>query len=621
MTSGKDSGRGGIGRLLRAGPSPKGRRRGVASFLWFLLLAMSLRGIAAVRIDPVAFDSAVYFEMADLIRADRWSEALAYAYPPLFPALIASVQRVGVSAETAGLVIALAADLLVLIPLVAIGRTAAGEAAAWGAAFLWAIHPYAIHLGVQALADAPTAIFVALALWAGLRALDEGRLLWALGAGVASGLAYLLRPEGIEPALALAALYIRQGNPATGHNSGASAPASARGPGGWALGRSAMRRVAWAMAPLVGWVIVASPYIVYISVEAGSITLSKKKSTSAMFHSLTSLQHTQGQRSREETAVPRTSSPLAAVGTQTRSEERRAKGDMATEATSTGGAPNIMAPQGSPVLQPSEKASDHSSKVAGARRQSWLRWMARSTYIFQKPLVNGIGPVILFFGFLALWSHRSQRAEGSSTARALLIGLLGLHLAILLGLAADHGATYLGGHHFFLMVLYALPFAGAGLASTLTWGTGRLRAPRWLAVVTLACFVAVTIGWVVTRRPGRGVAVRPAAAWIRTQAAGTPVVMTNITKLTYHAGAERVEPDGPYDDVLRNARARSAQFLVFYPDLMPHDFLARLHSADLELVKTFPEPSPSAPDQRLEVYRLLPRPEPQPPLPPPPSGR
>jgi len=83
--------------------------------------------------------------------------------------------------------------------------------------------------------------------------------------------------------------------------------------------------------------------------------------------------------------------------------------------------------------------------------------------------------------------------------------------------------------------------------------------------------------------------------------------VTDIAKLTYHARAERVDLGGTYDDILLRSRARSAHFVVFYPDLLPqvsHDFLTRLSSADLELAKIFPEPSPSAPDQRLEVYRL-----------------
>ena len=101
--------------------------------------------------------------------------------------------------------------------------------------------------------------------------------------------------------------------------------------------------------------------------------------------------------------------------------------------------------------------------------------------------------------------------------------------------------------------------------------------------------------------------MREAAAWIRSQVAGTPVIVTRLAKLTYHAKAERVDLAGTYDEVLRHARARSAHFVALYRDLVrltSPDFLDRLPSPDLELVKVFPEPSPTAPDQQLEVYRI-----------------
>jgi 4-amino-4-deoxy-L-arabinose transferase-like glycosyltransferase len=615
--------------------------------LWLLLLALALRGILWLRIDPVTFDSAVYFEMADLVRGGRWSEALAYPYPPLYPVLIAGIQQLGLSAESAGLLITLAADLFVLFPLVAVARAAAGEAAAWGAAFLWAIHPYAIRLGVQALTDAPTAVLVALAVWAGLRALDEGHLGWAIGAGAASGFAYLFRPEGIEPALVFAVLYIRHGETAPWGRTVLSGPSSAADPKTRGLGKRAMRRTAWAVAPLAGWMIIALPYVAYISKEAGSFTLSKKKSASALLRSLTLPGKDPGWRSKDGSMLQRPSDEAPTAEGWGRGEARRARQntaigdatgpilppspdpaslgwaqhssfafaqDMRSRAaerwrddTNTGRRPEVLTAEAYPSSQLVEQGADNAVRVAMDLPQSRLGWMAASAYSFQKPLVNGVNPLILIFGFLAAVSYRSWESKGSGRIRGLLLGLLGLHFAVLVGLAADYGASYLGGHHFFLMVLYALPFAGGGLAWTLAWGTHRLRAPRWLGVAALALLVVGSVVWAITRGPDRGVAVRPAAAWIRAHVVGTPVVVTNIAKLTYHARAVRVDLGGAYEDILRRGRERSAQFIVFYPDLMPlvsHDFLEKLNPTDLELAKSFPEPFPSAPNQRLEVYRL-----------------
>jgi hypothetical protein len=545
------------------------------SILWILLLALALRGLAMWHFDPVTFDSAVYFEMADLIRAGRWSEALGNDFPPLYPALIAAAYWLPVTAETTGLVIALALDLLVLFLILGIARLATGESAAWGAAFLWAIHPSAIRLGVQALTDAPTACFVALALWAGLRSLEEGRLAWMLGAGAASGLAYLLRPEGIEPALALALLCIWHGVTPGRQAAKTSMSQSACGPDAWTFSGRALRRLVWVVAPLAGWAVVASPYVVFLSADAGVLTLSKKKSGLSILRSLVA-EVTGGQDS--------TRAPDAPAG---------------------------PSPQGLPTGPPHMRgASGQGSPAGETPAEPRVRRMARGAYMFQKPLLNGLHPLLLVFALVAAWRCRGPGTEDSRRARALLLGLLGLHLAVLLGLAIHLGPDYLGRHHFFLMVLYALPFAGAGLAWTLTWAMDRLGGPRWLPAVGLAGLVAIPVGWLATRGPDRGVAVRPAAVWIRSQVVGTPVIVTNIAKLTYHAGAERVRLSGTYEEILARGRARSAQFIAFYPDLLPNvsdDFLPRLKGGDLELVQTFREASRRPPDHRLEIYRLRPR--------------
>jgi hypothetical protein len=547
------------------------RRPAVAWIIWILPVAALLRGLAWLRTDPVAFDSAVYFEMAERIWAGRWTEALSYPYPPLFPALIGGLQRLGCSAETAGLLIALSADLLVLFPLVAIARSAAGTRAAWGAAFLWAIHPLAILLGVQALTDAPTALFVSLAVLAGIRALEDGRRLYALGAGAASGVAYLFRPEGIEPALGLAVLYLYQFGTVTRREAGGLTVPSSHGPGAVTHGSGGLRWLWWAGVPLTGWALIALPYVAYISVEAGSLTLSKKKSISALMRSL---------------------------GAPSGGEHRQPVQEMSIL--------SVLPTVGSAV-----EVGDRPVVAAAGRPPGWLQRAGRSVYTFQKPLVNGVSPLVLSLAILGIWRLRARRGSGDTRACALLAGLLALHLALLLGLAAQYGPAYLGSHHFFLVAVYALPFAGAGMSWVLGWGSsGKRPAGRWLSAVVIVGLVAGTGGWVVRRQAGRGVAVRPAAAWVQTQVAGTPVVVTNVAKLTYHAGAERVELVGTYDDILREGRARGAHFVAFYPDLVSDvspDLLARLDAADLELVKTFPEPFPSAPDQRLEVYRVRPR--------------
>jgi hypothetical protein len=543
--------------------------------VWVAVSALVLRGIAWFYFDPVTFDSAIYFEMAALIQGGRWAEALAYDYPPLYPLLIAGLQFVVGRADTAGLLIAAVADLVILVPIVAITRVAAGEAAAWGAAFLWVVHLSAVRLGVQALSDAPTALCVAVALYAGLRAVDQRRLRWAWGAGMASGLAFLFRPEGIEPTIALAVFYALQADRSVkspGETGGAllgsqisaldSCHSSPARPPSSRSGR-VIRRMGWVLAPLAGWALVAGPYIAYISAEAGSFTLSKKKSAASFVRSV--VLPSESREPRPERLEPRAESKVASR------EPRATKGE------------------------------------AGTAEQSWLRRVVADIYAFQKPLVNGLNPLLMLTGAVGLGGILRKRAERWNRSYALLSGLFILHLVILVGLAANAGPTYLGRHHFLLMVVYALPAAGAGLAWTVGWVEARFPAQGWVSSAALGLIVVATALAVVTRGPDQGRSLREAAVWIRSQVNGTPVIVTSLVKLTYHAHAERVDMRGTYEEILRRGRDRSAHFVALYPDLVrltSPDFLDRLPSPDLELVKVFPEPSPTAPDQRLEIYRI-----------------
>jgi hypothetical protein len=298
-------------------------------------------------------------------------------------------------------------------------------------------------------------------------------------------------------------------------------------------------------------VLVAGPYVAHISTEAGALTLSKKKSA---------------------IGIVRSAVPLPSVGQQV------------------------------PDIEP--RGERQPARSPGA---NWAHRSLRSLYVFQKPVVNGLTPVIVVPACVGLAALLMRRKDRWNPALGLLAGLFALHFGILVGLAADKGATYVGRHHALLLVLYALPIAGAGLAWVLGWMRERLRAPRWVPAVTLSIVVLATGFAVVTRGPDLGRSLRTAAAWIRTQVTGTPIVVTSLAKLTYHAGAERVDIRGTYDEILRRARERSAQFVALYPVMIGQtspDFLVRLSSADLELVKVFPEPTPQAPDQRLELYRL-----------------
>jgi len=180
---------------------------------------------------------------------------------------------------------------------------------------------------------------------------------------------------------------------------------------------------------------------------------------------------------------------------------------------------------------------------------------------------------------------------------------MGLHFLVLVGVAADKGADYLGGHHFFLMVLYMLPFSGVGLTALLNWIRKRSPFPQWGPWVVMILLIASSVPKLF-RAPGRASVIRPAAAWIREQPYERLVVVTPIAKLTYHAQAERVPMYGNYDRIVRTARARGAQFVAFYLKKEDPDLQAHVESGDLELAAEFSRQTKNK-LVRFQIYRIL----------------
>jgi hypothetical protein len=519
--------------------------------LWIFALAVVLRAVTLARIDPVALDSAIYFEIARFIEAGKWKEALSYPFPPLYPGLIAALTSLGLSLETAGVFVSMSSTILVLFPLWTITRALAGEAAASWAAFIWAIHPYAIRLGSRALSDAPTTLFVALSLWAGLRGLTSGRFRWPIGSGALAGLAYLCRPEGIEPVLGVATAYALWTWKSLGSEP-QQAAAARYPPFHWS------HRLCWIGAPLAAFALVAAPYVTLISLDTGTLTLSKKKSPAAMMRSMAPKQN----------------------------------GEIL----------NLPAESVEPVKPPEDTATPILQKeIAGNR----LWTAARNLYIFQQPLLNGIHLIVLLPALLAFRYLRPNQYPLQRAIKNILSGLLLLHLFVLVGLAAQLGPSYLGGHHTFLMVFYMLPFAGAGMAGLHGWLRAYAPAPSYATPVLVALFVAVTLPSSVFRRPESGAVYRTAGLWIRNHSRTPPTVITNSAKLAYHAGAVRIPSARDAKRVMDSARTIKADFIAVPPDDRETDFQPYVDAGALEVAAVLSERSGNK-TYRVVVYRLRP---------------
>ncbi len=156
-------------------------------------------------------DGLRYVRQAQTIERGSWTEGLLRAVDhPVYPLEIALAHRLiggegPESWQAAAQAAAIAAGILLVVPLYLVARELFGDASAWLACALTFVVPLTGHVFADALSESTFLLFWTWGYWTALRFLRAGRFVWlppTIGLAV---LAYLSRPEGLLLPLALAA--------------------------------------------------------------------------------------------------------------------------------------------------------------------------------------------------------------------------------------------------------------------------------------------------------------------------------------------------------------------------------------------------------------------------------
>lgn len=221
------------------------------------LLALALRALRWWQTPAIMNDGPIFIAQARAMAAGDWTRSLGYDQHPLYSLLTMLAERVTGDWVTAGVAVSIVSGVAAVLFLYALLRDTFSRRIAGIGAVLLAVHPYALTFSSDVQSDGLyLAAFVgALALlWKGL----ERRSLWfAAGAGLASGIAYLARPEGAGVILIGLAVVSLE---------------SARRR--WPL----MGAARWTIALGLGAALAMAPYIALLSERAGTLTFTQKKS-------------------------------------------------------------------------------------------------------------------------------------------------------------------------------------------------------------------------------------------------------------------------------------------------------------------------------------------------------
>lgn len=213
-----------------------------------LLLRLSLLQAAPL----IETDGVRYVEIAR--RFQQSGSPFDPLFHPLYPVWIAALQPLVHEYELAGRLVSALFGTAWLLPAIGLARALLGPVPALLAGLLMAVHPGLVHSSTAVLSEASYTFWVVLGVWAGRRALAEGRPWLLPGAGLCFGLAYLARPEAVLYAVGLLIL------------------------AAWAAIRShRVRNLApWAVAALATFLVPAAPYLLYLRKVYGFWTLSGK---------------------------------------------------------------------------------------------------------------------------------------------------------------------------------------------------------------------------------------------------------------------------------------------------------------------------------------------------------
>lgn len=231
------------------------------------MLALLVAGALVLRIGwilrhgpgEITWDGAEYARIAQNVLAGAGYVGMRghemFVFPPLYPLTIAALLPFTHSAELAGTLVSLIAGVLLVVPLYALAADLYGPRAGIAAGALAAALPFTVQLSTVVLSDALFLTLAAGGLALLVRAARDRGWTEALGCGACFGAAYLTRPEGaLLEAVAIVAVLAAA-----------------------VLGRDGLRRgAASAAAVALPFLILAAPYIAFLSTNAGHLRIEGK---------------------------------------------------------------------------------------------------------------------------------------------------------------------------------------------------------------------------------------------------------------------------------------------------------------------------------------------------------
>ena len=479
---------------------------GLLGLLAVLAVSVIVRAYAWSNTAVLFNDGPIFLALAEAIGEGRWAEVLAHPYHPLYPALIALVAAFSVDLELAAIVVSIVGGMISVAAMFWFVRDAFDREVAWLAAWMLALHPWAVDFSSDVMSDGiySGVFLVGFALM--VKVVEGPTLKNAVACGVVCGLAYLVRPEGAGLLFVGAALLVFR----------VVRDREERG-----------RTLAAFLALMLAGLFVIGPFAVAVSRVTGDFSVTQKKSISRMLADPASpAVRADKQRERKRLAEVARALPLPELAI-------RADGPGATRPDR------------------SWRGGLEAVGRVGATAMAAFRWE------------------LLALALLGFVSGRGDRKPSRDRAMGFVfISYMGLLVLLVWGegyVSRRHalppwlpliGYAALGARVLWRAGVARLAGGNVALAS-------RLQTPR---VLYSAVIVALVLGWGARDARPRRIdrePVRAAAQWLAENRPGSGAVAAQKLRVAYYAEADFVPlmtgHDGRLEDYLRR---RGAHWVV-----------------------------------------------------------
>jgi len=223
----------------------------------YILLAILLRLCFLPLHRAISFDQAHYLRMAASMAQGGWLSSFHPYWTPGYPFVAGLVSLFIRNFELAGRLANILLGSLTILPIVYFSREILGKERAMWPALFYALFPPLLLQHTIPLAEPAYVFFGFMGMWLGWKTLSRRKIVWAFPTGLLFGLSYLSKPEGVGFLVVFIGIavcifllqLIQKKHPQAG--------------------------IVILFAG-VGFLIAASPYLLYLHGEAGYWTLSAK---------------------------------------------------------------------------------------------------------------------------------------------------------------------------------------------------------------------------------------------------------------------------------------------------------------------------------------------------------